>query len=318
MTTPQSLQVGSASIIGIACLENARQDSDGDQTKALIFDTQFYVAPGATVVGALRYFNANNLIFEDIGKYFVYANITKYSSSATVRATELEPEDYDFVGDIVWLVPADIEDARVPAYIHATGTATTVDTTNATFHVDSYQYTYAFRSQQLFPIHALIPDSPRYKSKKPIPANNSYVGIAGRLTRICPTSQDSENRFHIDVDNVTFLGRPPTIPVRSSDTAPLPATPTRKRGLYDFDSPNQSSRKTDKKSPSAPVVTTSNYGTRSKGKRKAGSSVSTAAGSNAFTLTGSSGSTSAESSVSTLPSGEEGEGFEEIQREEGT
>ncbi|KAF8274205.1 hypothetical protein EI94DRAFT_1696141 [Lactarius quietus] len=309
--TPQSLQVGSASIIGIACLQNARQDSDGDQTKVLIFDAQFYVAPGATVVGALHYFNTNNLIFEDIGKYFVYANITKYSSSATVRATELEPKDYDFIVDIVWIVPADIEDTwgqqQQSTRQMRLSMLILINTLMPSGH----------NSQQLFPIHALIPDSPRYKSKKPIPANNSYVGIASRLTRICPTSEDSENRFYIDVDNITFLGRPPTIPIRSSDTAPLPATLTCKCGLYDFDSPSQSSRKTEKKSLPTPVVPTSTYGTRSKGKRKAGSSVSTPARSNALTLTGSSGSTSAESSASMLPSSEEAEGFEEIQREEG-
>ncbi|KAF8256837.1 hypothetical protein EI94DRAFT_1820143 [Lactarius quietus] len=116
MAISQTPPVGSASIIGITSLENARQDSDSDQTKAIIFDAQFYLAPGSTA-----------------------ANITKYGSSATVRATELEPEDYHFVGDIVWLVPAEVEDACIPAYVHATGTATAVDTSTATFHVNSYQ-----------------------------------------------------------------------------------------------------------------------------------------------------------------------------------
>ncbi|KAF8262365.1 hypothetical protein EI94DRAFT_1704827 [Lactarius quietus] len=224
MATSQTTQVGSTSIIGIASLKNARQDSDGDRTKAIIFDAQFYLAPGSTTV--------------DISKYFVYANITRYGLSTNIRATELEPEDYHFVGDIVWLVPAEVEDACIPAYVHATGTATAVDTSNATFNVDSYQYTYAFRSPQLFLIHAMILDSPRYKTKKPVPSNNSYVGIAGWLTRINPTGHDSEDRFYVDVNNITFLGHPPTIPVQSSDLALSPATPTHKCGLYDFDSPS--------------------------------------------------------------------------------
>jgi hypothetical protein len=74
------------------------------------------------------------------------------------------------------------------------------------FNLDAYQYTYAFHSQQIFPIHTLILDSLHYKSKKPITANNSYVGIAGCLTHISPSGSESGNPFYIDVDNVTFLG----------------------------------------------------------------------------------------------------------------
>ncbi|KAF8256427.1 hypothetical protein EI94DRAFT_1711516 [Lactarius quietus] len=122
--------------------------------------------------------------------------IAQYSANANVRATELDWEDYDFIGDIVW----------VYAYIHATSTASARDSNSATFNLDAFQYTYAFRSQQIFPIHALILDSPHYKAKKPIPANNSYVGIGGRLTRISLTTGESGNCFYVNVDNVTFLG----------------------------------------------------------------------------------------------------------------
>ncbi|KAF8264849.1 hypothetical protein EI94DRAFT_1805221 [Lactarius quietus] len=77
MSSSHPMQIGSASIIGIASLENAQQDSDGDHTKAIIFDTQFYIAPGMTAIGALQYFNADNIIFEDVNKFFVYANIAQ-------------------------------------------------------------------------------------------------------------------------------------------------------------------------------------------------------------------------------------------------
>jgi hypothetical protein len=83
---------GTATISTIAVLENARQASD-ISTKNLLFDTHIFIEnavdpnqncqdnnnqPCATkgMLASLRYFNAHDYVFEDIGAYFITANVS--------------------------------------------------------------------------------------------------------------------------------------------------------------------------------------------------------------------------------------------------
>jgi hypothetical protein len=65
---------GSATIIGIAGLENARRVAD---TSSYMFDAQFYVTEDQTLIVALRYFNDAGLVFKpgDVGTYMVVAHV---------------------------------------------------------------------------------------------------------------------------------------------------------------------------------------------------------------------------------------------------
>ena len=68
-----------------------------------------------------------------------------------------------------------------------------------------------------FPVVGYIPDSPRYKNKKPVPWVKKFVSFGGYLTGIS-SSLDGETlteRFRIEVDNIAFLG----------SYTPLAATP---------------------------------------------------------------------------------------------
>lgn len=63
--------MSSAVIMGLAVFENPRVL----EGKTLLFDTQFYLGPGQSLVGAFRYFNGLDLAFGEVGQYFVYANV---------------------------------------------------------------------------------------------------------------------------------------------------------------------------------------------------------------------------------------------------
>lgn len=66
--------MSSASIVGLAVLETPRQVAGHGMT--LQFDAQFYLAPGQKMLASLRYFNLYNQTFDDVGMYFVWANVS--------------------------------------------------------------------------------------------------------------------------------------------------------------------------------------------------------------------------------------------------
>lgn len=62
-------------------------------------------------------------------------------------------------------------------------------------------------SSETFPAHCLIPDSPKFKKHKPIPAKGKSVSVTGFLTGLERNEDKSIKYFLIDVDSVTFLGQ---------------------------------------------------------------------------------------------------------------
>jgi hypothetical protein len=79
---------GTATISTIAVLENARQASDIG-TKNLLFDAHIFIEnafdPNSQdnkpctmkgMLASLRYFNTHDYVFEDIGAYFITANVS--------------------------------------------------------------------------------------------------------------------------------------------------------------------------------------------------------------------------------------------------
>jgi hypothetical protein len=76
---------GSATISGIAVLENVRPVSNDTKHKnTIIFDTQLWIhqdvrLDGSPIIAVLKYYNADDkLAFspEDIGIYFIVANVS--------------------------------------------------------------------------------------------------------------------------------------------------------------------------------------------------------------------------------------------------
>jgi hypothetical protein len=80
----------------------------------------------------------------------------------------------------------------------------------ASFNVNAPQYTSFFKTQRnlsTFPVRAHF-DEARYKNKKPLPSNNTYVAVEGFITEVeidPDTAQPS--LFHVSVDNISFLGK---------------------------------------------------------------------------------------------------------------
>ncbi|KAJ7818002.1 hypothetical protein B0H14DRAFT_2601615 [Mycena olivaceomarginata] len=145
----------------------------------------------------------------------------------------------------------DLHPARRP-WVNVCGAVTRSDSNAATFTIDTEQYTSAFADQaklaaddakkaaekkameegtynanipsnaaiafkSVFPVVGYIPDSPRYKSKKPTPWVKKFVSFGGYLTGVTSSLEGEtlQERFHIEVDNIVFLG----------SFTPLAATP---------------------------------------------------------------------------------------------
>ncbi|KAJ7889154.1 hypothetical protein B0H14DRAFT_2561994 [Mycena olivaceomarginata] len=80
----------------------------------------------------------------------------------------------------------------------------------------------------VFPISCWIVDSPRWKTDaKPVPYGNWFISASGFLVGVedrTVSGSVHKQRFIIDVDNVIYLGAPPTT---------APATPVRGTGSED-------------------------------------------------------------------------------------
>lgn len=65
----------SASITGIAVLENVKQSQLENQSKTYTFDAQFYVNEAQTIIAGLRYFNAHDFKLKDMSTYVLCAHV---------------------------------------------------------------------------------------------------------------------------------------------------------------------------------------------------------------------------------------------------
>jgi hypothetical protein len=108
-------------------------------------------------------------------------------------------------------------DPRFQPYVHVTGAATNCEKLQGTFDLDVQQYISMTKANQnnkiIVPISCYIPDSPRWKTSKPVPYNNRYTSITGLLTDVslntettCSEEKQPIECFHITVDNVIFTG----------------------------------------------------------------------------------------------------------------
>ncbi|KAJ7933665.1 hypothetical protein B0H13DRAFT_1855907 [Mycena leptocephala] len=92
-----------ASLTAIAVLENPRLIP---KTKSIVFDAQIYLGSSEpALISSLRYFNADNLEFAEVGCYFVDVHPARTNPTVEVYSQELTPVDYHVFGDIVKLVP---------------------------------------------------------------------------------------------------------------------------------------------------------------------------------------------------------------------
>jgi len=100
------------------------------------------------------------------------------------------------------------------AYLHILGVAVNCNEKEATFDVEIDQYISTLKdvksspSKFVTPFSCSIPDSPRYKTGKPVPYNRQYISISGFLTDVTyKPDSDVMQRFHLKVENIVFLSQ---------------------------------------------------------------------------------------------------------------
>ena len=108
---------------------------------------------------------------------------------------------------MIQLIPCAPDILRTP-YITLSGA--TFNKTDNTFDMNTSQYTSFYKTQRnlsTLPIRAHF-DEVRYKNKKPIPSNNTYVAVEGFLNSVeTDPNTGIPSIFNISVDNISFLGK---------------------------------------------------------------------------------------------------------------
>ena len=95
-------------------------------------------------------------------------------------------------------------------YITVSGAAVNTDRSQGVFECNALQYTTFFKDHvhlSTLPIRAHF-DNNRYKNKKPIPSNNSFIAVEGFVLQIELNPDTGQvSFFHVAAENITFLGK---------------------------------------------------------------------------------------------------------------
>ncbi|KAF7366803.1 hypothetical protein MSAN_00938600 [Mycena sanguinolenta] len=196
------------SLIALAVLENPRVIP---KTKTVVFDGQIYLGSSEpAIIVSLRYYNATDMAFPDVGRYSVVVHPARTSPTVEVYSQELTPVDYHAFGDIVSIIPLGSPEnfeLQHHAVVHVCGVPSNVNKKNSTFEIHAEQYLSATKStDNVFPVQCLFPATPRWEKYKPIPAKGKSVAIEGLLTGVERNDDRTVNRFIVDLEKVTFLG----------------------------------------------------------------------------------------------------------------
>ncbi|PPQ82285.1 hypothetical protein CVT25_008435 [Psilocybe cyanescens] len=276
---------GIATITAVAAVGNPRNIPG---SKKVMLDVQVFVGSPSceSLLGALAYFNGSNMVFDhdSVALYLIYATviIAKFEEGAVVHPTHPELK-YDFIGDIQWIIPlsppssdSNVESSSFAidpcqrAYLHISGVASNSQKSRGTFDVDIEHYISTFKDAKvgskpmkpIAPISCIIPDSPRYiVHGKPVPYNKRYVSVSGFLSGVTykPDSPDVVQRFHLEVENIAFLGQQGNSsgsPIPNSLDTPV-KTPRATKGLINY----------NRKSPAPPTTPTPSQGPPQKRRR---------------------------------------------------
>lgn len=208
--------MSSAHLEGAAMLINPRP-LDG---KLMLFDASFYLAPKQCIMAALKYFNYDDIQFKEQDSYFVHTSVIGLLTDSTevdndkVLKDIRESGEYDLLGDIDYLLPThtDKREMRHPPYIEVCGIVKNVSKSLFSFEIHADQYSSFLKTHKkktgIFCIHAFVPDTGKYKNKRPLPQEKSFVFVTGFLTTVL--SNDNENGgavFAIEVHDMVFGGR---------------------------------------------------------------------------------------------------------------
>jgi len=110
---------------------------------------------------------------------------------------------------IVKLIPATTNDMRVQPYMIVSGATFNSNKTDGFFDVNAAQYTSYYKSNctlSNLPVRGHF-DLNKFKAKRPIPSNNTYVSIEGFLRDVETDMMGQATLFNMSIENISFLGR---------------------------------------------------------------------------------------------------------------
>jgi hypothetical protein len=98
---------------------------------------------------------------------------------------------------------------RQQTYINVCGAAVNTNKSDDCFEVNAAQYTSHYKNNRplsILPVRAHF-NLNKYRTKKPMPSDNTYVSVEGFLEDIETDAAGHATLFHMVVDNISFLGR---------------------------------------------------------------------------------------------------------------
>ena len=116
------------------------------------------------------------------------------------------------------LIPTFAPETRQISFLNISGVAVRSNKTDGFFNIDAAQYTTNYKTNRnlsVLPVRMTF-NSNKYKNKKPIPSNNTYVSVEGVLYDFETDTNGQATRFWLSVDNISFLGRASTLPSTSA------------------------------------------------------------------------------------------------------
>ncbi|KAJ7902791.1 hypothetical protein B0H14DRAFT_2555278 [Mycena olivaceomarginata] len=208
------------SLTGMAYMTNPYRQGG---SKTWQFDATFFLsrkteeADGKEITEAtsarLRYFNANDLAFGPVGLYVIHAWVGQTDPSYSLG--DADTSEYDFVGDIQWLMPLHeniiVEDGDGDTDIASSDNGEPKAKESQGMMPRMPKVDTEYRAYINF---CGLPFNNNKKAGKFISASGFLVGVEDHTV----SGSAHKRRFIIDVDNVIYLGVPPTTASATPDS----------------------------------------------------------------------------------------------------
>ncbi|KAI0718185.1 hypothetical protein C8T65DRAFT_570848 [Cerioporus squamosus] len=208
---------GAACLLGVAILENPRLP-DPQKQRSIMVDATFWIGTEEAPLSAcFRLYNHPdyNLNFSDPTmreKFVVFAMVSKSHEKAEIFS-EGSWEDYDLIGDIIWITSARSADAQQRPLMVLSGQTGNIDKKASTFEIVASQYVQQLRQSGAVPASITVPDVPRFKNKKPLPVTDgTNAMVIGFLNSVSRLSTMAAEFFRLRLESVVFYPRAHNIP----------------------------------------------------------------------------------------------------------
>ncbi|TFK65827.1 hypothetical protein BDN72DRAFT_845065, partial [Pluteus cervinus] len=213
---------GAVIISAIAVCINPRS---ANNSKLITLDANLFIEdeghPKSPHLAYFNFFNRDDLVFNEMGTYFITATLAGVGAALSNKTAGLEDVDYAAVGDIRSIIPAGGPDSVDPAQAPLlTVSGAVVASEIDYFDLAPEQYVSALRDcprRPTFPVRCFIKDSKRWGSgsRKPRPMGGQYIMASGIFEAVVRNDEKKVIRFEMELTDLAYLGRS-VLPVSSS------------------------------------------------------------------------------------------------------